>query len=143
MGHWYGSPTVDSEVRESQPLNIFSELSQIMGSWPVKTMSGFRFEPGCRNSELLTNHFSLMSVFCVFSSDGTEDQRKFIFCMENVESHHPMSKSVVSSADGTENQTISTDSMEIGLHISQPYVLSRENTEAQPISTHPVQPVEI
>jgi hypothetical protein len=63
--------------------------------------------------------------------------------MENVESHHPMSKSIVSSADGTEGQTISTDSMKMDPHISQSYVLSTESADAQPISTHPVQPVEI
>jgi hypothetical protein len=63
--------------------------------------------------------------------------------MENVESHHPMSKSNVSSADGTEDQTVSTDSMEMDPHISQSCVLSTESTDVQPISTHPVQPVEI
>jgi hypothetical protein len=59
--------------------------------------------------------------------------------MENVESHHPVSKSIVSSED----QTISTDSMEMDLHISQSFVPSTESTGAQPISKHPVQPVEI
>jgi hypothetical protein len=49
----------------------------------------------------------------------------------------------VSSADVTEDQTISTDSMEVDPHISQSCVLSTQNTDAQPISTHPVQPVEI
>jgi hypothetical protein len=63
--------------------------------------------------------------------------------MENVEFHHPLSKLIVSSADGTEYQTISTGSMEIDPHISQSCVLSTEKTDAQPISTHPVQPVEI
>jgi hypothetical protein len=63
--------------------------------------------------------------------------------MENVESHHPMSKAIVSSADGTEDQTISTDLMEIDPHISQSCVLSTESTDARLISTHPVQPVEI
>jgi hypothetical protein len=65
------------------------------------------------------------------------------FSMENMESHHPMSKSIVFSAAGTEDQTISTDLMEIGPHISQSCVLSTESTEGQPISTHPVQPLEI
>jgi hypothetical protein len=54
-----------------------------------------------------------------------------------------MSKSIMSSADGTEDQTISTDSMEMYPHISQSCVLSTENTDAQPISTPPVQPAEI
>jgi hypothetical protein len=93
--------------------------------------------------------------------------------MENVESHHRMSKSIVFSADGTEDETISTDSMEMDPYISQSCVLSMEttdaqdlfnlcvcfrsclgkthnrpdpwveSTDAQPISTHPVQPVEI
>jgi hypothetical protein len=102
-----------------------------------------RFESDCQISELLRNHFSLMSVLRVSSSDGTEGQRKSIFPMENVESHHSMSKSIVSSADGTEDQTISTDSMETEPHISQSCVRSTEITDAQPISTHPVQPMEI
>jgi hypothetical protein len=68
---------------------------------------------------------------------------KIYFCVKNVESHHPMSKSIVSSAYSTEDQTISTDLMEIDPHISQSCVLSTESTDAQPISTHPVQPVEI
>jgi hypothetical protein len=84
-----------------------------------------------------------MSALCVCSLDGTESQRKYAFSMENVESHHPISKSIVSSADGTEDETISTDSMEMDSHISQSCVLSTENTDARPISTHPVQPVEI
>jgi hypothetical protein len=63
--------------------------------------------------------------------------------MENVESYHPMSKSIVSSADGTGDQTISTDYMEMDPHLSQSCVLSTENTDAQPISIRPVQPVEI
>jgi hypothetical protein len=84
-----------------------------------------------------------MSALCVSSSDGTEHQRKSTFSMENVESHNLMSKSNASSADGTEDQTISTDSMEIDSHISQSCVLSTERTDAQPISTRPVQPVEI
>jgi hypothetical protein len=63
--------------------------------------------------------------------------------MENVKSYHPMPKSVVSSADGTEDQTISTDSMEMNPHISQSRVIYTESIDAQPISTHPVQPVEI
>jgi hypothetical protein len=54
-----------------------------------------------------------------------------------------MSKSIVSSADDTEDQTISIDSMKIDPHISQSRVLSTESTDAHPISTHPVQPVEI
>jgi hypothetical protein len=83
-----------------------------------------------------------MSEPCVPSSDGTEGQRKSTFSMKNVEFHHPMSKSIVSSADGIEDQTISTDSMEMDPHISQSCVLSTESTDAQPISTHPVQSVE-
>jgi hypothetical protein len=63
--------------------------------------------------------------------------------MENMESQHPMSKSIVSSADGTEDQTISTDSMEMDFHISQSCVLSTESTDAQHISIQPVQPVKI
>jgi hypothetical protein len=63
--------------------------------------------------------------------------------MENVESHHSMSKSIVFSADGAEDQTISIGSMEMDPHISQSCVLSTEITDAQPFSTHPVQPVEI
>jgi hypothetical protein len=62
-------------------------------------MNRFRFESGCEISKLLTNHFSLMSALCVSSSDGTECHRKSTFSLENVESHHPMSKSIVSSAD--------------------------------------------
>jgi hypothetical protein len=54
-----------------------------------------------------------------------------------------MSKSIVSSAAATEDQTISTNSMEMYPHISQACVLSPESTDAQPSSTHPVQPVEI
>jgi hypothetical protein len=84
-----------------------------------------------------------MSVLCVSSSDGTEHQRKPIFSMQNVESHHPISKSIASSADGTEDQITSTDSKEIDPHISQSDLLSTKSTDAQPISTHPVQPVEI
>jgi hypothetical protein len=79
----------------------------------------------------------------VSSSDGTEGQRKYTFSMENVESHRPMSESIVSSAEGTEDQTISTDSMEMDPHISQFCVLSPKSTDAQLISIHPVQPVEI
>jgi hypothetical protein len=94
-------------------------------------------------SELLANHFSLMSAFCVSSSDGTEGHRKSTFSAQNMEFHHPMSKSIVSSADNTEDQTISTNSMDLNPHISQSCVLSTESTDAQPISTHPVQPVEI
>jgi hypothetical protein len=63
--------------------------------------------------------------------------------MENVESYHPISKSIVSSADGTEDQNISTDSMEIDPHISQSCVLSPESTDVQALSTHSLQPVEI
>jgi hypothetical protein len=63
--------------------------------------------------------------------------------MENVESHHPMSKSIVSSADGTEHQIIWTDSMEMCPYISQSCVLSTESTDTQPISTHLVKPMEI
>jgi hypothetical protein len=63
--------------------------------------------------------------------------------MENLESHHPMSKSIVSSADGTQNQNNSTDSMEMDPHISQSCVLSTESTDVQLISTHSVQPVKI
>jgi hypothetical protein len=77
------------------------------------------------------------------SSDGTEGQRKSTFSLENVESHHPTSKSIVSSADGTENQAIVTDSMAMDPQISQSCVLSTESTDAQPISTHPVQLLEI
>jgi hypothetical protein len=106
-------------------------------------MNKVRFESGCQISGLPTYHFSLMSALYVSSSDGTEGQRKSAFSMENVESHHPVSKSITSSADGTEHQTISTDSMEINPHISQSYVLSTEGTDAQPISTGPVQPTEI
>jgi hypothetical protein len=84
-----------------------------------------------------------MSALCVSSSNGTEGQGKSTFSMESVESHHQMSKSIMSSADGTEDQTISTDSMELDRHISQSYVLPTESTDVQPISTHPVQPVEI
>jgi hypothetical protein len=84
-----------------------------------------------------------MSALCVSSSNGTEGQRKSMFPMENVESHHPISKLIMSSADGTEDQTISTDLMEIDPHISQSCVLSTESTDAQPISGHPVQSVEI
>jgi hypothetical protein len=60
-----------------------------------------------------------------------------------VESHHPMSKSIVSCADGTEDQTVSTDSMKMDPHISQSCVLSTKSTDAQPISTRPGQSVEI
>jgi hypothetical protein len=49
-----------------------------------------------------------------------------------------MSKSIVSPPDGTDNQAISTDSMEMDPQISQSCVLSKEGTEAQPISRHPV-----
>jgi hypothetical protein len=106
-------------------------------------MNGFRFEPGCQNSQLFISHFSLMPALSVSSSDGTECQRKSTFSMDNMESHHPMSKSIVSFADGIEDQTISIDSMEMDPHISQSSVISMENTDAQPISTHPAQPVEI
>jgi hypothetical protein len=84
-----------------------------------------------------------MSVPCVPSSDGTKGQRKSTFSMENVEFHRPMSKSIVSSADDTQDQIIFIDWMEMDLHISQSCVLSTEGTDAQPISTHPVQTVEI
>jgi hypothetical protein len=140
---WHASLDIDSAAREAQSLNLFSVLSQKLGSCPVKTMNRLRFESRCQISELLINQFSLMSALCVSSSNGTEDQRKFTFSMENVESHHLMSKSVVSSADGTEDQTISTDSMEMDSHISQSCVLSTASTDAQSISTHPGQPVEI
>jgi hypothetical protein len=63
--------------------------------------------------------------------------------MEKMESHHPMSQSIVSSADRTEDQNISTDLMEMDPHISQSCVLSTERTDSQHISRHPVQPVEI
>jgi hypothetical protein len=106
-------------------------------------MNRFRFESDCQISELLINHFSLMSALCVSSSDGTEGQRTFTFSLENAESHHRMSKSIVSSANGTGDQTISTDSMEMDPHISQSCVLSTENTGAQPISTHQVPLLEI
>jgi hypothetical protein len=106
-------------------------------------MSRFRFEFDCQISELLTNHFSLMSALCVCSSDGTEGQRKSTFSLENVESHYPMSKSIVFSVGGTEDQTISTDSMPMDPHIFQSCMLSTENSDAQPISIDPVQPVEI
>jgi hypothetical protein len=105
-------------------------------------MNEFRFETGCQNCEIFTNYFSLMLALCVSSSDGTEHQRTFTFYMEYVESHHSLSKSVVSSADRTKDQTISTDAMEIDHHLSQSCALSTESTDAQPISTHPVQPVE-
>jgi hypothetical protein len=65
------------------------------------------------------------------------------FFMENVKSYHPISKSIVSSADGTENQNISTDSMEMDPHISQSCVISTENIDVQALATHSVQPVEI
>jgi hypothetical protein len=84
-----------------------------------------------------------MSALCVSSSDGTEGQRKSTFSMENVEFHHPMSKSIVSAADGTEDQTISTDSMEMDPQISQSCILSTESADAQSIYTYAVQPVEI
>jgi hypothetical protein len=58
--------------------------------------------------------------------------------MENMESQHPMSKSIVFSADGTEDQTISIASMKMDPRISQSFVLSTEGTDAQPISTQPV-----
>jgi hypothetical protein len=77
-------------------LNIFSVLSQILGSCRAKAMNRFRSESGCQISELLRNHFSLMSALCVSSSNETEGQRKSTFSMENSESHHPMSKSIVS-----------------------------------------------
>jgi hypothetical protein len=83
-----------------------------------------------------------MSALYLSSSDG-EGQRKSTFSMENAEFHHPVSKSIVFSADGTENQIISADSVEMDPHISQFCVLSMESTDTQPISTHPVQPVEI
>jgi hypothetical protein len=134
---------IASAARKAQSLNLFSVPSQILGSCPVKTLNLFRFESGYHISEPLTNHFSLMSALCVSSSDATEGQRKSTFSMENVESHHPMSKSIVCSADGTEDETISTDSMEMDSHISQSCVPSTESTDAQPISTHPVQLVEI
>jgi hypothetical protein len=106
-------------------------------------MNKFRFKSFCQISGLVVDHFSLMSAPCMSSSDGIEGQRKFIFSIGNVEFHHPMSKSIVPSADGTEDQTISADSMEMDLHISQSCVLSTESTDAQLIPTHPVQPVEI
>jgi hypothetical protein len=106
-------------------------------------MNRFQFESGCQISELLTNYFSLMLVLCVSFPDGIEGQKKSTFSMENVESHHPMSKSIVSFADGTEDQTISIDSMGMDPHISQSCVLSTESTDTRPISTHPLQPVEI
>jgi hypothetical protein len=102
-----------------------------------------RFESGCQISELFTNHFSLTSAPCVSSLDGTEGQRKSTFSMQNVESLHPMPKLIMSSADGTEDQTISTDLMEMDPHISHSCVLSTKGTDAQPISTHLVQPVKI
>jgi hypothetical protein len=115
IGPWYASLDMDSVAREAQSLNLFSVLSQILGWRPVKTTNRFGFEFGCQIYELLTNHFSLMLALWVSSSDGTEGQRKSFFSMENVESHHPMSKSLVASADGTEYQTISTDLMEMDL----------------------------
>jgi hypothetical protein len=63
--------------------------------------------------------------------------------MENMESHYSMSKLIVFSADGTQDQIISTGSMKMNPHISKPCVLSTESTDARPISTHPVQPREI
>jgi hypothetical protein len=129
IGPWDDSLDIDIAAREAQSLNLFSLLSQILGLCPVKTMNRFRFEYGCQISELLINHFSLMSALYVSSSDGTEGQRNSTFSLENVESHHPMSKSIVSSADGTEDQTISTDSIEMDLHISQSYVISTESTD--------------
>jgi hypothetical protein len=102
---WYVSLDIESTAREPESLNLFSVLSQILGSCPVKTMKRFRFESGCKISELLTNPFSLISALGVSSSDGTEDQRKSTFT-ENMESQHRMSKSIVSSANGTEDQTI-------------------------------------
>jgi hypothetical protein len=41
IGHWYGSLNIGSEVRESQLVDIFSELSEIMRSCSVKTMNVF------------------------------------------------------------------------------------------------------
>jgi hypothetical protein len=79
IGPWYASLEIDSAAREAQRLNLFSLLSQILGSCPAKTMNRFRFESGCQISELLTNYFSLMSTLGVSSSDGIEDQRKSFF----------------------------------------------------------------
>jgi hypothetical protein len=106
-------------------------------------MNVFRFESGCQISELLTNHFSLMSALHLSFLGGTKRPRKSTVSMENVKSHHPMSISIVISADGTEDQTISPDSMEMDRYISKSCVLSTESKDAQPISSHPVQAVEI
>jgi hypothetical protein len=54
------------------------------------------------------NHFSLMSALCASSSDGTGVQKSSICSTEDIEDDHPLSKSSVSSADGTENDSIST-----------------------------------
>jgi hypothetical protein len=92
IGPWYAWLDIDSAAREAQSVNIFYVLFQILGSCAVKTMNRFRFESGCQISELLTNHFSLMSALCVSSLDGTESQRKSTSSIENVQSHHLMSK---------------------------------------------------
>jgi hypothetical protein len=65
IGHCHSSLEFDSIIRESPPSNVFSELSQILGSCPVRTMNTFRFEPHSQNSEPLTNHFSLVSELYV------------------------------------------------------------------------------
>jgi hypothetical protein len=57
IGPWYASLNIDSAAREAQSLNLFSVLSQILGSFLVKTMNTFRFESDCQISELLTNYF--------------------------------------------------------------------------------------
>jgi hypothetical protein len=86
--------------------------------------------------------FSDVAALCVLLGRHWRLE-KIHFSMEKLESHHPMSKSIVSSANGTEDQTISTDSMEMKPHLSQSCLLSTESTDTQPISTHPVQTVEI
>jgi hypothetical protein len=70
-----------------------------------------------------------MSVLWVPSVDGFEGQRQSIFSMANVEFHHRMPKSIVSSTDGTEDQTIYTDSMKMDSHIPNP-VCYLQRTEA-------------
>jgi hypothetical protein len=79
IGPWSDSLDVDSVAGEAQSLNLFSVLSQILGSCPVKTMNRFQFESGCQISKLRISLFFLMSALCVSSSDVTEGQRKSIF----------------------------------------------------------------
>jgi hypothetical protein len=133
IGPWYASLDIDSAPQEAQLWNLFSVLPQILGSCPVKTMNRFRSESGCEISQLLTNHFSLSrpSVCPLWMTLKVRENPLF---MENVESHHPMSKSIASSADGTEDQTISTDSMEVTLISPNPVYYPRR---AQTLSLFP------